>query len=159
MARIRKGLQIGHNDCPNAGLDKSRAFMEGNLGFIFARGVGKQALARSKNRTNLRRRFGVAFRSDWYGSILLCIETRMVGPGASEIALHPATVALVERASVFIFSAVFQEVCTFHLAFNTNAFTWSSTGDVALISPAIFNVVASDSEEPIEDLVLTSVHE
>ena len=29
---IRKGLQIGHNDCPNAGLDKLRAY----LGFILA---------------------------------------------------------------------------------------------------------------------------
>ena len=28
---IRKGLQIGHNDCPNAGLDKLRAYMEGTL--------------------------------------------------------------------------------------------------------------------------------
>ena len=33
---IRKGLQIGHIDCPNAGLDKSRADMKGNLDFIFA---------------------------------------------------------------------------------------------------------------------------
>ena len=33
---IRKGLQIGHNDCPNAGLDKSRAYMKGNLDFISA---------------------------------------------------------------------------------------------------------------------------
>ena len=32
---IPKGLQIGHNDCPNAGLNKSRAYMKGNLGFIF----------------------------------------------------------------------------------------------------------------------------
>ena len=31
---IRKGLQIGHNDCPNAGLDKLRAYMKVNLGFI-----------------------------------------------------------------------------------------------------------------------------
>ena len=27
---------MGHNDCPNAGLDKLRAYMTGNLGFIFA---------------------------------------------------------------------------------------------------------------------------
>ena len=33
---IRKGLQVGHNDCPNAGLDKLRAYMKENLGFIFA---------------------------------------------------------------------------------------------------------------------------
>jgi large subunit ribosomal protein LP0 len=33
---IRKGLQIGHSEYPNAGLDKLRAYMKGNLGFIFA---------------------------------------------------------------------------------------------------------------------------
>ena len=33
---IRKGLQIGHSDHPDAGLDKLRAYMKGNLGFIFA---------------------------------------------------------------------------------------------------------------------------
>ena len=33
---IRKGLQVGHNDCPNAGLDKSRADMKGNPDSIFA---------------------------------------------------------------------------------------------------------------------------
>ena len=32
---IGKCLQMGHNDCPNAGLDKLRAYMKGNLGFIF----------------------------------------------------------------------------------------------------------------------------
>ena len=46
---------------------------------------------------------------------------------------------------------------TFHLAFDTDAFTLSSTGGVALISPAIFNVVAPDSEEPIEDLLFPNV--
>ena len=76
---IRKGLQIGHNDCPNAGLDKLRAYMKGNRGFILAtscslddifEGVGpQQALARSKSQTNLQCRFGVAFRTDWSGSI------------------------------------------------------------------------------------------
>ena len=81
----------------------------------------------------------------------------MVGPGASEIVLDPATVALVDGASVFIFSAIFQEVGTFHLAFDTDAFTLSSTCDVVLVSPAIFNVVALDSEEPIEDLLFPNV--
>ena len=33
---FQKGLQIGHNDCPNAELDKSRADMKGNLDLIFA---------------------------------------------------------------------------------------------------------------------------
>ena len=46
---------------------------------------------------------------------------------------------------------------TFHLAFDTDAFTLSSTGGVALIRPAIFNVVAPDSEEPIEDLLFPNV--
>ena len=121
-AVIRKGLQIGHNDCPNAGSDKLRAHMKGNLGFIFgdqmfiarySRGVGKQqALAWSKSQTNLQCRFGVAFRTDRYGSIadqflqLLSIGMKMVGPGASEIVLDLATVALVDGASVFIFSAI-----------------------------------------------------
>ena len=46
---------------------------------------------------------------------------------------------------------------TFHLAFDTDAFTLSLTGGVALISSAIFNVVAPDSEEPIEDLLFPYV--
>ena len=87
---------------------------------------------------------------------LLGIGTKMVGPGASEIVLDPATVALVDGASVFVFKVIFQEVGTFHLAFDTNAFTLSSTGGVALVSPAIFNIVAPDSEEPIEDFLLRS---
>ena len=33
---IQKGLQIGHNERPNAGLDKSRADMKGNLASISA---------------------------------------------------------------------------------------------------------------------------
>ena len=33
---IRKGLQIGHNEYPDAGVDKLRAYMKGNLGFILA---------------------------------------------------------------------------------------------------------------------------
>ena len=39
---------------------------------------------------------------------LLSIGTKMVGPGASEILLDLATVALVDGASVFIFSAIFR---------------------------------------------------
>ena len=69
---IQKGLQIGHNDCPNAGLDELRGFIFGDQLFIgrYSRGGGKQqALARSKSRTNLQRRFGVVFRTDWHGSI------------------------------------------------------------------------------------------
>ena len=48
-------------------------------------------------------------------------------------------------------------VDTFHLAFDTDAFTLSPTGGVALVSPAIFYVVAPDSEEPIEDLLFPDV--
>lgn len=33
---IRKGLQIGHERHPSAGLDKLRSAMQGNIGFIFA---------------------------------------------------------------------------------------------------------------------------
>ena len=111
-------------------------------------------MARSKSRRNLQCRFGVAFRTDWYGSIadqflpvVWYVGTKMVGPGASEIVLDLATVALADGASVFIFSLIFQEVGTFHLAFDTEAFTLSPTDGVALVSPAIFNVVAPDSEE------------
>ena len=74
----------------------------------------------------------------------------MVGPGASEI-------VLVDGASVFIFSVIFHEVGTLHLAFDTDAFTLRPTGGVALVSPAIFNVVAPDSEEPSEDLLFPNV--
>ena len=63
----------------------------------------------------------------------------------------------MDGASVFIFSAIFQEVGTFYLAFDTNAFTLRFTGDVVLVSPANFNVVAPDSEEPIEDLLFPNV--
>ena len=55
----------------------------------------------------------------------------MVGPGASETVLDLATVALVDGASVFSFSVIFLEVDTFHLAFDTDAYTLSPTGDVA----------------------------
>ena len=88
---------------------------------------------------------------------LLGIGTKMVGPGASEIVLDLATAALMDGASVFIFSVIFQEVDTFHLAFDTDAFTLSPTGGVALVSPAIFSAVAPDSEEPIEDLLFPYV--
>ena len=40
---------------------------------------------------------------------LLSIGTKMVGPGASEIVLDLATVALVDGVSVFFFSVIFQE--------------------------------------------------
>ena len=38
---------------------------------------------------------------------LLCIGTKMVDPGASEIVLDLASVALVDAASVFNFSVIF----------------------------------------------------
>ena len=53
-------------------------------------------------------------------------------------------VAAADGASVFI-------------AFNTDALTLSSTGDVALVRPVIFNVVAPDWGEPIEDLLVPNV--
>ena len=162
---IRKGLQIGHNGCLNAGLDKSAADMKGNLDFIFATKCSlddiREVSANSRRWPGVRTRqvsnvdlvlpsgpTGVDPSKTSFFQ-LLSIGTKLVGPGASEIVLGPATVALVDGASVFIFSAIFQEVGTFHLAFDTNAFTLGSTGDVVLVSPAIFNVVAPDSEEPI----------
>merc|ERR1712137_479592 len=33
---IRKGLQIGHEKHPEAGMDRLRAIIQGNIGFIFA---------------------------------------------------------------------------------------------------------------------------
>ena len=72
---------------------------------------------------------------------LLSVRMKMVGPGASEIVLY---LAAADGASVFI-------------AFNTDALTLSSTGDVALVRPVIFNVVAPDSGEPIEDLLVPNV--
>ena len=44
---------------------------------------------------------------------------------ANQRLLDLVTVALVDGASVFIFSVIFQEVGTFHLAFGTDAFTLS----------------------------------
>ena len=130
----------------------------------YSRGVGKQqALARNKNQTNLQRRFGVAFRTDWYGSTadqFLPVAQHWNEDGWSRRlrdCVGPATVALVDGASVFVFSTIFQEVGTFHLASDTDAFTLGSTGDVVLVSPAIFNVVAPDLEEPIEDHLFPDV--
>ena len=56
---IQKGLNIGHNEYPDVDLDKLRAYMKGNLGFIFAtncilRCAGReQAMARSQSGANL----------------------------------------------------------------------------------------------------------
>ena len=75
---------------------------------------------------------------------LLSIGTKMFGPGASEIVLDLATVAVVHGACIL-------------LAVQTDAFTLSPTGGVAFVSPAIFNVVAPGSGEPIEDLLFPNV--
>ena len=75
---------------------------------------------------------------------LLGMRTKMVGPGASEIVLYLATVALADRASVFVAS-------------DTGAITVSPTGGIALVRPVIFSVVALDLEEPIEDLLFPDV--
>ena len=167
---IRKGLQMVHNDCPNEGLDKLRAYMKGNLGFIFATACSlddiREVLANNKrwqearigqiSNVDLMLPSGLVSMDPLQTSFfqLHSIGSKMVGPGESEIVLDLATVALVDGALIFIFSAIFPEVGTFHLAFGTDAFTLSSTGDVALVKPVIFNVVAPDSEEPIEDLLV-----
>ena len=75
---------------------------------------------------------------------LLSMRTKMVGPGASEIVLSLATVALADGASIFIAS-------------DTGAVSVSPTGGVVLVSPVIFSVVALDSEEPSEDLLFPNV--
>ena len=84
---------------------------------------------------------------------LLCSGTKKVGPGASEIVLDLATVALVEGALIFIF----QEVGTFHLAFDTDAFTLSSTDDVALVRPAISLLPRTRKNRSRTSCFLTSV--
>ena len=144
---IPKGLQIGHNDCPNAGLDKLRAYMNGNIGFILATNCSVDDIREvfANNRRMVKgARVGQIFNVDLglpsglagmdpsQTSFfqLLSIGMKMVVPGASEIVLDLATVALVDGASVLIFSVIFQEVDTFHLAFDTEAFT--STPPVVL---------------------------
>ena len=141
---IWKGLQIGHNDCPSAGLDKLRACMKGNLGFILAANCildfFREVLA--DNRSWQEVRAGQTSKVDLVvpsgptgmdPSQTVSMRTKMVGPGASEIVLYLAT-TLVDEASVFIAS---------------------DTGVVALVSPAILSVVALDS--PIEDLFFPKV--
>ena len=103
--------------------------------------------SRSKSRTNVQRRFGMVFRTDWYGSLAnyflpfaLRTGTKMVGPGVSKVVSYLTAIALADGASVFIVS-------------NTGAVTMSPTGGVALISPAILSVVGFNSEEPIENLL------
>ena len=170
---IRKGLQMGHNDCTNEGLDKLRAYMKGNLGFIFATACSldgiREELANNKRWQEARigqvSNVDLVLPSRLVGMDpsqtsffqLLSIGSKMVGPGASEIVLDLATVAHVDGALIFFFSAIFPEVGTFHLAFDTDAFSLSSTGDVAFVKPVIFTVVAQDSEEPIEDLLVPYV--
>ena len=160
---IPKCLQIGHNDCPSAGLDKLRAYMKGNFGFILATNCLlddiREVLAnnrRGKEPDTSPVSIWCCLQDPSQTSFfqLLSIRTKMVGPGAPEIVLDLATVALVDGASVFIFSVTLQEVGTFRLAFDTDAFTLSPA---ALVSPAIFNVVPPDSEEPIEDLLFPDV--
>ena len=153
---IRKGFADGPQRLYQRGIGQVEGRHEGEPWlhlrdrlFIgrYSRGVGKQqALARSKNRTNLQRRFrmlpsGLVSMDPLQTSFfqLLTIGSKMVGPGASEIVLDLATVALVDGALIFIFSAIFLEVGTFHLAFDTDAFSLSSTGDVASVKPVIFN--------------------
>ena len=75
---------------------------------------------------------------------LQSIGTKMVGPGASAPS-HGRSIDLHFLVGVL------------HLAYDNDAFTLSLTSGVALVSPAIFNVVAPDSEEPIEDLLFPNV--
>ena len=85
--------------------------------------------------------------SDWYGSLanqFLPVAKHRNEDGWSRrlrggiVSRYPCF-ALEDGASVLIVS-------------RTGAVTMSPTGGVVLVSPAIFNVVAFNSEEPIEDL-------
>ena len=116
---IRKGLQIGHNDCPNAGLNKLRAYMKENFGFILATNCSlddiREVLANNRRwqrvRTGHVSNVDLELPSGQSGTDptqtscfqLLSVGTKIVGPGASEIVLELATVALVNGAWVFIF--------------------------------------------------------
>ena len=143
--------------------------MNGNLGFVLATNGSlddiREVLAnnRRKSRTNSNVDLGLPSGPTGMDSShtsffqLLSIGTKRVDPGASELVLDLATVALMDGASVFIFSVILQEVDTFHFAFDTDAFMLSATSGVALVSPAIFNVVARDSEEQTEDLLFPNI--
>ena len=132
---IRKGLQIGHHDCHNAGLDKLRA--SGPWHGARAGQISKVDLVLPSGPTGMD-----PLQKSFFW--LLSMGTKMVGPGASQFVLYLATVALVDGASVFI-------------APDTGAVTVSPLGGVALVCPVIFSVVALDSEEPIEDLLYPNV--
>ena len=132
---IRKGLQIGHHDCHNAGLYKLRA--SGRWHGARAGQISKVDLVLPSGPTGMDPLQTSFFR-------LLSMGTKMVGPGASQIVLYLATVALMDGASIFIAS-------------DTGAVTVSPLGGVALVCPVIFSVVALDSEEPIEDLLYPDV--
>ena len=131
---IRKGLQIGDHDCHNAGLDKLRA--SGPWHGARAGQISKVDLVLPSGPT------GMPLQTSFFR--LLSMGTKMVGPGASQLVLYLATVALVDGASVFIAS-------------DTGAVTVSPLGGVALVCPVIFSVVALDSEEPIEDLLFPNL--
>ena len=132
---IRKGLQIGHHDCHNAGLDKLKA--SGRWHGARAGQISKVDLVLPSGRTGMD-----PLQTSFF--LLLSMGTKMVGPGASQLVLYLATVALVDGASVFIAS-------------DTGAVTVSPLGGVALVCPVIFSVVALDSEEPIKDLLFPNV--
>ena len=119
---IWTGLQIGrHNDCPNAGLDKLRAHMKENFGFIFPTICSLNDIrkvlaynrrwqgARAGQISNvdlvlLSRPTGMdPSRTSFFQ--LLGIGTKMVGPGASEIVLDLASVALVAERRSSLLSA------------------------------------------------------
>ena len=60
--------------------------------------------------------------------------------GTKMVVAYLAAIAVADGASVFIVS-------------DTGAVTMTSTGGVALVSPAVLSAVAFNSEEPIEDLL------
>ena len=132
---IRKGLQMGHNDCSNAGLEKLRAYLKGNHGFIFATNCSvddiRDALANNKRWQEAR--------TTQISNVDLMLPSRLVGMDPSQTSFFKliSSGTKMVGALIFIFSAMFQEVGTFHLAFDTDAFTLSSTG-VALVKTSNF---------------------
>ena len=68
---IQKGLQIGHNEYADVDLGKLRAYMKGNLGFIFATDEIRDVLAEN-------RRWQGAKRDKSLMLILYCHRDRLV---------------------------------------------------------------------------------
>ena len=110
----------------------------------FEVGGKQQALFRSKTGTNFQRRLCIAQR--------VWIHHRPVSSSCTALERKWWVQVLQRLCWISPRWTEHQEVGALHLAFDTDAFTLSLTSGVALVSPAIFHVIALDSEEPIESL-------